>query len=96
LFDPAQPLHVRGNDLCALFAVSSSAGTAKSREIMRLFDIVPLDPRWCLPSRLADNPLVWLIQVNGIVVDMRSMPRALQKQAYQLGLIPFVPGDGAE
>ena len=92
LFDPAQQPHLRGVDLCARFDVSQSAGAAKSREIMRLFDIVPLDPRWSLPSRLADNPLVWMILVNGVMVDMRMMPRELQEQAYELGLIPFVPG----
>jgi hypothetical protein len=68
-----------------------SAGAAKSREIIRVFDIVPLDPRWSLPSRLADNPLVWMIPINGVIVDMRIMPRDLQEQAYELGLIPFVP-----
>ena len=91
LFDPVQQPHVRGADLCALFGVSQSAGAAKSREIMRLFDIVPLDPRWSLPSRLADNPLVWMIQINGVIVDIRMAPRELQEQAYALGLIPFVP-----
>ena len=64
LFDPTQQPHVRGNDLCAFFGVSQSAGTAKSRDIMRLFGIAPLDPRWCLPSKLADNPLVWMIPVK--------------------------------
>lgn len=92
LFDPTQLPHLRGVDLCARFDESQSAGAAKSREIMRIFDIVPLDPRWSLPSRLADNPLVWMILVNGVMVDMRMMPRELQEQAYELGLIPFVPG----
>jgi hypothetical protein len=92
LFDPAQQPHVRGVDLCALFGVSQSAGAAKSRDIVRLFAIVPLDPRWSLPSRLADNPMVWMIRVNGVIVDIRTMPRELQEQAYARGLIPFVPG----
>jgi len=58
---------------------------------MHLLNIVQLDPRWCLPSRLADNPLVWMIEVNGIVVDVRMMPREFQEEAHGLGLIPFVP-----
>jgi len=91
LFDPTQRPHLRANDLCALFDVSQSAGAAKSREIARVVDIVPMDPRWSLPSRLADNPLVWMIPVNGVIVDMRMMPRDLQEQAYELGLIPFLP-----
>lgn len=45
LFDPTQNPHVRGSDLCALFGVSQNAGAAKSREILRVFDIVPLDPQ---------------------------------------------------
>jgi len=58
---------------------------------MRLLNIVQLDPRWCLPSRLTDNPLVWMIEVNGIVVDVRMMRREFQEEAHRLGLIPFVP-----
>lgn len=91
LFDPAQNLHVRSSDLCALFGVSQSACAAKTREIRRLLRIGQLDPRWCLPSKLADNPLAWMIEVNGIVVDVRMMPRELQEEAHRLGLIPFVP-----
>jgi hypothetical protein len=39
----------------------------------------------------AENPLVWMIPVNGIIVDMRTMTRDLQEHAYALVLIPFVP-----
>lgn len=93
LFDPAQMPHLNSRELCALFGVSQSACAAKTREIRRIFDIGPLDPRWSLPSGLAENPLVWMVLINGVIVDLRTMPRELQEQAYQLGLIPFVPGD---
>ena len=91
LFDSAQDVHMVGSELCALFGVSQSAGAARAREIMRLFRIGQLDPRWCLPSKLADNPLAWMIEVNGMIVDVRVMPRELQEEAHRLGLIPFVP-----
>lgn len=91
LFDHTQTPHMSGRDLCALFGVSQSAGSAKACDIMRLMQIVQLDPQWCLPSRLGDNPLVWMIEVNGIVVDVRMMPREFQEEAHRLGLIPFVP-----
>ena len=32
---------------------------------------------------------------NGVMVNMRTMPRELQEQAHELGLIPFVPGAGS-
>ena len=92
LFDPTQQPHVRASDLYALFEVSQSAGAARSREIMRVFDIVPLDPRWSLPSRLADNPLVWMIPVNGAIVDIRMMPRDLEERAYELVRVPVPAG----
>jgi hypothetical protein len=91
LFDPAQQPHVRAIDLCACFSTSQGAGAAKSREIMHLFDIVPLDPRWTLPSRLAENPLTWMVRIDGMIVDICMIPRELQEQAHALGLIPFVP-----
>jgi hypothetical protein len=91
LFDPSLTPHLSSRELCALFGVSQGACAAKTREIRRIFDIAQLDPRWCLPSKLADNPLVWKIPVNGLIVDIRMMSRELQEQAFQRGLIPFVP-----
>ena len=76
--------------------MSQNAGAAKSQEIMRLFNIVPLDPRWSLPSRLADNRLAWLIPLKGEIVDVRMMPCELQDRAYQLGRIPIVPTAGED
>mgnify|MGYP005847251855 CR=1 FL=1 len=96
LFDPSQTPHMRGADLCAAFGVSQSAGASKGREIMRMFGIGQLDPQWCLPSRLADNPLAWLVEYNGIVMDARYLPRAVQEVAYRRGLIPFIPDESPD
>jgi hypothetical protein len=96
LFDRAQTPHLSSRELCALFGVSQSDCAAKTREIRRIFDIGQLDSRWCLPSKLADNPLAWLIAINGIAVDIRMMPRELHEEAHRLGLIPFVPSATAD
>jgi hypothetical protein len=52
-----------------------------------------LDPNWCLPSLMDDNPMVWILQVNGLMVDVRHMPREVQVIAYEKGLIPYIPAD---
>ncbi len=44
---------------------------------------------------LERNPLVWMFEVNGFLVDMRSAPRELQEAAFEQGLIPYIP-DGAD
>jgi hypothetical protein len=53
----------------------------------------PLDPRWTLPSFAEKNPLVWMAEVNGLLVDLRHMPRDLQEIAFAKGLIPYIPAD---
>jgi hypothetical protein len=94
LFDPSQKPHFRAGDLCALFGVSQSNASAKARDIMRMLKMVPLDPAWCLPSQLKDNPLAWMVSINGFLVDARTLPRDLQEQAWRAGAIPFVPEPG--
>ena len=74
-------------------SVRACAGAGKAKTIRELFRMVPLDPRWCLPNLVDENPLVWMLTVNGVVVDVRSMPREVQEIAYEKGLIPYVPAD---
>ncbi len=40
-----------------------------------------LDPKWSLERLLDANPLVWMAEVNGILGDLRHMPRELQEIA---------------
>ena len=53
----------------------------------------PFDPQWTLPSLVERNPLVWMAEVNGFLVDLREMPREVQEIAFEKGLIPYIPAD---
>ena len=61
-------------DVCAAFGVSPSTGGAKARTISDALKLRPFDPEWTLPSMLDKNPLVWMAEVNGYLVDLRSCP----------------------
>jgi hypothetical protein len=37
--------------------------------------------------------MVWMAEVNGLLVDVRNMPRDVQEIAYEKGLIPYIPAD---
>jgi hypothetical protein len=50
-----------------------------------------MDPEWTLPSRAGQNPMAWMIQVNGFLVDARWVNREIQEEALRQGLIPFIP-----
>jgi hypothetical protein len=93
LGDPSQPHHMKMADIDKAFGVSEATGSAKSMAIRNLLKIRPYDPAWNLPSRLDQNPLAWMIQVNGLIVDARHVPREIQEEAYREGLIPYIPGD---
>ena len=92
LHDKTQTPHLPLGKLCELFGIGKSTATTKARSIEQLMGISYLDPRWTLPSKLGDNPLVWMLEVNGFAVDIRSAPLELQEEAFRRGLIPFVPG----
>jgi hypothetical protein len=91
LFDKSQEPHMRADELCKHFGLGPSTGSAKSKAIMDLLKSGQMDPSWTLPSRLADNPLAWMIQVNGYIVDARHAPREIQEEAFRKGLIPYLP-----
>lgn len=93
LDDKTQKPHMKMTEVDKAFGVSSGTGQAKSKAIRDMLKIRSFDTDWTLPSRMADNPTVWLVQVNGMIVDARAMPREIQEQAFQLGMIPYIPAD---
>jgi len=93
LFDKSFPPYISAEDLCAAFGVTQSTGYNKSKAIRDLFDLMQFDPRWTLPSLMDQNPMAWMISVNGLMIDARHAPRFIQEDAYRQGLIPYLPGE---
>ena len=93
LSDKSFSPHMTTADLCAAFGISESTIHAKARVIEETLGTRPFDPRWTLPSMVDRNPLVWMADVNGLLVDLRDMPRDVQEIAFAKGLIPYIPAD---
>jgi hypothetical protein len=93
LHDKSQTPYMRATDIDHYLGVSQSAGAAKATEIRKLLKIHQMDADWTLPSKMDNNPLVWMIQVNGMIVDVRRAAREVQEIAFMKGLIPYVPAD---
>jgi hypothetical protein len=96
LFDPSQKPHVSAARLCELFGISQSSGSAKSKLIWDMLKLMPFHPDWSLPSQMGSNPLVWMLSVNGLIMDVRYGPREVQEIAFAKGLIPYIPTDQPE
>jgi len=93
LFDKSQTPHISAKELYKKFGLGESTGNSKSKAVRTLLGMYQLDPDWSLPSRLQSNPMVWMLSVNGLIVDVRSMPREVQEIAFEKGLIPYIPDD---
>jgi len=91
LFDSTQKTHVSSSQIWEYFGLSSSTMQTRSKQIRDLLGIRHMDPHWTLPSRVDRNPLIWMLQVNGLVMDMRYAPREIQEEAFLKGLIPYIP-----
>ncbi len=91
LFDASQKPHISASQIWDYFDLSSSTMQAKSKQIRDLLNIYPMDPDWTLPSMVDKNPLIWMLEVNGLIIDVRHAPRAIQEEAFRKGLIPYIP-----
>ena len=93
LDDKTQSPHMKLTAIDKAFGVGESTGQGKSMLIRKMFKIGTFNPDWTLPSRLEDNPMVWTLNVNGFLMDIRNAPREAQEIAFEKGLIPYIPDD---
>jgi hypothetical protein len=91
LSDKATQPHMTMAEVCTAFGVGQSTASAKARIISDALHTNRMDPTWMLKSIVDQNPLVWMAEVNGLLVDVRTMPREVQVIAYQKGIIPYIP-----
>jgi hypothetical protein len=77
-------------ELCGHFGIASSTAGNKAKLVRQALAIEQFDHRWVLSSRIASTPVVWLIEVNGLIADARDLPFAVQEAAVRKGLIPYV------
>jgi len=91
LDDRSQTPHMKLTAIDKAFGVGESTGQGKSMMIRKTLKIRPMDPAWSLRSRIEENPMAWMIQVNGFLVDARFLKREIQEEALRKGLIPYIP-----
>lgn len=92
LYDKSQSPHMRADELCRLFGVSKSTAGTRAKYIRDAVGMHLGAWRWALPGLVEQNSLYWMISVDGIIMDARTAPRAIQEEAARRGLIPYLPG----
>lgn len=90
LSDPSQTPHLPTEHLARLLGVKQTTMAAKGRVVMDLFGLDHFDTEFCLPSRLASHPTAWLITIDGLLYDARTLPTKIQAELARCRLIPSV------
>ena len=96
LSDPASQPCVTSDQLSAAFGVATSTMSSKARQVRDLLRISHFSPEFQRADVVAQNPLAWIIEVNGLAVDARHVPPDVQAEAYRRGLIPYIPAPGPD
>jgi hypothetical protein len=91
LDDRSQKPHMKLTAIDKAFGVGESTGQGKSMLIRKMLKISLMAPEWSLRSHLDQNPIAWMIQVNGFLVDARFLKREIQEEALRKGMIPYIP-----
>lgn len=92
LFDKSQTPYLRADKLAEHLGVVPSTMANKSARIRSLLGLSWYEPDLTRCGILEQNPFAWIVTVNGIAIDARTLPDELQDEARRLGLIPDLDG----
>jgi hypothetical protein len=67
-------------EVCAAFGLGQSTASAKARVVSDALRTSRMNP--------TRNPLVWMAEVNRVLVDLHDMPREVQVVAHERGMTP--------
>jgi uncharacterized protein DUF6398 len=88
LFDRSQQPHLTADQLAAHLGVVKTTMANKAAAIRKTLDLGYYEPGLTRQSLYDDHPLAWIVQVNGLLVDARTLPAEIQHEARRRGLIP--------
>jgi uncharacterized protein DUF6398 len=96
LFDSATKPYATADDLSAAFGVAKSTLGAKAKQVRDLTKMSWGTAEFLREDMIEASPMIWYIQVDGLIVDARGLPLPVQAQAFELGAIPYIPALGRD
>ncbi len=88
LFDRSQQPHMTADQLAACLGVVKTTMANKAGMINRTLDIGIFEPDLSRVAMIEQHPMAWLVEVDGFILDARTLPPELQDEARRRGLIP--------
>jgi hypothetical protein len=88
LFDRSNTPHMTVDALADALGVVKTTMANKAALIRKTLGLGALEPDLTRIAVLQQHPLAWLVQIDGLIVDARSLAPELQDEVRRLGLIP--------
>jgi hypothetical protein len=88
LFDRTQTPHMTADQLAEALGVVKTTMANKAGLINRTLEIGIYEPELMRAAMLEQHPMIWMVMVDGLIVDARTLPGEVQDEARRRGLIP--------
>lgn len=96
LFDSGTKPYLTADELSTALGVSKSTLSGKAKQIRDLLKMSWGTPEFLREDMIEASPAIWYIQVDGLIVDARALPLPIQAQAFERGVIPYIPALGRD
>jgi hypothetical protein len=88
LFDPTQTPHLTTKQLAERLGVVQTTMANKAGLINRTLGIGIFEPELARIAMLEQHPMAWIVEIDGLLTDARTLAPELQDEARRRGLIP--------
>jgi len=88
VFDRSQTPHLTAERLAEALGVVKTTMANKAGMINRMLDIGIFEPELTRVAMIEQHPMAWLVELDGLILDARTLPAELQDEARRRGLIP--------
>ena len=88
LFDKSQDIFMTADQISLLTGVPKNTLTNKAKLVRDSLKLYQFHPEFSRRKLLTNNPVAWLVEFDGFIVDARTLPPEVQAEARRKGLIP--------
>jgi len=88
LFDPSQDIFMTGDQISVLTGIPKSTLANKAKQVRDSLKLYQFHPEFLARRLLANSPVAWFVEFNGLIVDARTLPSDVQAEARRKRLIP--------
>jgi hypothetical protein len=96
LSDPSREPYRTADELSDAFGVAKATMGGKAKQVRDMAKMDYTTPEFMRADVADANSAVWFVEVDGLVMDARSLPLGLQTTAFARGYIPYVPALGRD